>query len=173
MIPESPESPPNLNPAEDGKTNPESNPIAELEAQFKEEKNRYLYLYAEFENYKKRAQKERSDLLKFGWENVARDLILVLDNLDRALAHIPPSADKNFVDGLQMIHAQFRSTLERQGVQPITAVGQAFDHNLHEALAKEPSPALQGTISKEETKGYTLHGRLLRPARVVVSAGPG
>jgi molecular chaperone GrpE len=146
--------------------------IAELEAQLKEEKNRYLYLYAELENFKKRAIKERSDVLKFGWEPVARELIQILDNFERALEHLPEGTQPTLAEGLQMIASQFRSTLGKQGVQPIEAVGKPFDPNLHEAMGQEVADTPAGTVVREHQKGYTLHGRLLRPARVAVSLGP-
>lgn len=149
----------------------ETRQIEELHAQLKEKDSKYLYLYAEFENFKKRAIKERSDLLKFGWESLARDLLQVIDNLERALAHTPAGTDKNLSEGLQMVLSQFKSTLQKQGVQEIESVGKPFDPNLHEAVAEEHSKLPKGTITQEHSKGYTLHGRLLRPARVNVSDG--
>jgi molecular chaperone GrpE len=145
--------------------------IADLEAQVKEKEGKYLYLYAEFENAKKRAIKERSDLIKFGWENVARDLLQVVDNLDRAVEHIPAGTDANFAAGLKMIATQFKSAMQKQGVEEVSSIAKPFDPNLHEAVGQEPSEQPEGSISKELSKGYTLHGRLLRPARVVVSSG--
>ena len=145
--------------------------IQELEAQLKEKESKYVYLYADFENYKKRMTKERSDLIKFGWESVARDLLGVVDNLERALTHAPQGVDKNWMQGIEMVLSQFKSALEKQGVQPVETVGQPFDPNFHEALGQEPSPLPEGTITQEHGRGYTLHGRLLRPARVVLSAG--
>lgn len=145
--------------------------IQELEAQVKEKEAKYLYLYADFDNFKKRSIKERSDLIKFGWEPVAREMVQNLDNLELALAHIPPSTDKNLADGLKMILNQLLSSLQRQGVQPIESLEKVFDPNLHEAVGQEESDFPSGTITKEHTRGYTLHGRLLRPARVVISGG--
>lgn len=147
------------------------NQIELMQNELKEKEAKYLYLYAEFENYKKRVFKERSDLVKFGWESVARDLLQVGDNLERALQHAPASTDQNLLKGLQMVHNQFLSTLERQGVQVIPSIGVAFDPNLHEAVGQAPSEDASeaGKIVKEEMKGFTLHGRLLRPARVLVS----
>jgi molecular chaperone GrpE len=154
---------------------PEANPlearINELEAQVKDKEARYLYLYAEFENYKKRAIKERADLLKFGWESMARELLQVCDNLDRAIAHMPAGSDKVLIDGIHMVVQQFRATLQKQGVQTFESLHQNFDPNVHEAIGQEPSDKPAGTIVREELKGYTLHGRLLRPSRVVISAG--
>ncbi len=144
----------------------------ELEAQVREKEGKYLYLYAEFENFKKRSVKERSDLIKFGWENVARELLEILDNFQRAVEHIPPTTDKNLTMGLNMIVKQFQGTLEKQGVQAVTTEGQAFDPNLHEAVAQEPSDTIElGKVVREHSRGYTLHGRLLRASRVTVSSG--
>lgn len=145
--------------------------IQELEAQLKEKDQKYVYLYAEFENFKKRSIRERSDLIKFGWEPTARELLQVVDNLERALMHIPSQTDKNLVDGLNMVLNQFKSILQKQGVQPIEALKVDFDPNLHEAVGQEESELPSGKIVKEHARGYTLNGRLLRPSRVVVSGG--
>jgi molecular chaperone GrpE len=152
----------------------ESNKIQELEALVKEKEQKYVYLYADFENYKKRVIKERSDLLKFGWEASARQLLEVIDNLERALAHMPKSADpghKTLEDGLKMVLNQFKAVLEKQGVQHIAAEAKPFDPNLHEAIGQEKSEHPEGHVVREEMKGYTIHGRLLRPSRVIVSGG--
>jgi len=163
--------------AEEKSGNGSSEPrIAELEAQVREKEQKYLYLYAEFENFKKRVIKERQDLMKFGWENVARELLEVVDNLERALEHMPKTETaKTLEQGLHMVLNQFRAALEKQGVQRIETVSETgskdFDPNLHEAVAHVPSELPEGKIVREETRGYTLHGRLLRPARVVISGG--
>jgi len=145
--------------------------IADLEAALKEEKNKYLYLYAEFDNFKKRNIKERSDLIKFGWESIARDILGVVDNLERAVEHMPPTTDANLKTGIEMTVAQFRGVLEKQGVAIIQSEGAVFNPELHEALSQEPSDLPSGTITKTLVKGYTLNGRLLRPAKVVMSSG--
>ena len=145
--------------------------IQELEAAAKEKENKYLYLYADFENFKKRAMKERSDLMKFGWESVGRELLTVLDNINRALQHAPASTEKNFLSGLQMVQQQFKDALSKHGVQKIDVEKKVFDPNLHEAVGQIPSDLPSGTVVNEETSGYTLHGRLLRPARVIISSG--
>ena len=145
--------------------------LQDLEAQVKEKEAKYLYLYAEFENYKKRAIKERSDLMKFGWENIARELLAVIDNLERAIAHMPENTDANLKSGIEMVLGQFRTTLEKQGVLPISTGGQNFNPEIHEAMGQEPSALPQGVVTQDLVKGYTIHGRLLRPAKVVVSTG--
>lgn len=148
-------------------------PIQALTAKVKEAEQKYVYLYAEFENYKKRAIKERQDIIKFGWENVAVELLGVLDNLDRALQFAnPETTDKNLLTGLQMVAQQFKSTLEKNGVTPVASIDQAFNPEFHEGIGQVASEKPQGTVVQEHLKGYTLHGRLLRPARVMVSQGP-
>ncbi len=147
----------------------EVTPMAALEALVKEKENKYLYLYAEFENYKKRVIKERSDLLKFGWENAAREVLGVVENLERALQHIPEDTDENFVAGLKMVLSQLEKTLEKQGIRRIESIGRPFDPLVHEAVETIASDQPSGSIIKEHTSGYTLHGRLLRPARVAVA----
>lgn len=145
--------------------------ISELEAQVKEREQKYLYLYAELDNFKKRAIRERSEALKYGWEPLARELLQVIDNLERAVEHTPPGTSPTLVDGLQLVLFQFRDALRKQGVEAIPAQASPFDPHLHEAVVQEPSEQPVGTILKEHSRGYTLHGRLLRPARVVVSGG--
>jgi molecular chaperone GrpE len=143
--------------------------VERLGAELKESQNKYLYLYAEFENYKKRAIRERSDLLKFGTENILRELLQVSDNLERALIHADNS--NALVDGLKMVEKQFKDTLYRFGVELIKSIGTRFDPNLHEAVAQQPveDAAQEGLVLSEHQKGFLLHGRLLRPARVVVA----
>ena len=146
--------------------------IRGLEGQLKEKDAKYVYLYAEFENFKKRAQRERSDLIKFGWESVARDLLETADNLELAISHTPADTDKNLIGGLKLVLNQFKSSMQKQGVQTIESLNKAFDPNLHEAVGQEKAELPAGMITKELSSGYTLHGRLLCPARVILSEGP-
>ena len=135
----------------------------------KDQQNKYLYLYAEFETFKKRAIKERSELVKFGHEGLARELLQVADNLDRALEH---STDTGaLVEGIKMVRQQLADTLVKFGVAEIKATGSKFDPELHEAVGQEKgsSDADEGKVLRELQKGYTINGRLLRPARVTVA----
>jgi molecular chaperone GrpE len=145
--------------------------VDELQKQLKEKDAKYLYLYAEFENFKKRAEKDRDSMRKFGWESIAKDLLQVADHLELALSHVPAGTDKGLIQGLNMVLGQFRGAMEKQGVQMLKSLGQPFDPNFHEAVSQEASDKPAGTVIQEHGQGYTLHGRLLRPARVVVSAG--
>ncbi len=143
----------------------------DYEKKIKEAEQKYVYLYADFENYKKRAIRERQDTLKFGWENVASGLLEVLDNFDRALQSAKPDTDPNLLNGLKLIAQQFKSTLEKQGVAVIPSIDSPFNPELHESVGQLPSDKPAGTIVQEAQKGYTLHGRLLRPSRVLISSG--
>lgn len=149
--------------------------VEEWKAKAQESEKKYLYLYSEFENFRRRAERDRLDFIKFGHEGFLRDLLQVVDNFERALTHAKSSgAEKGsslaqVTQGIEMIHYQLMETLRNQGVNQVSALNAKFDPNLHEAVADESSDAEPGTILKEETKGYTLHGRLLRPARVVVA----
>ena len=144
----------------------------ELEKKLKEAEQKHVYLYAEFENFKKRALREQQEMIKFGWKNVAANLLEVLDNFERALAFAKPDGDPDLVSGLKMVSQQFKSVLEKQGVTEIATADQAFNPELHEAVGQIPSEKAAGVIVQEQQKGYTLHGRLLRPSRVLISTGP-
>ncbi len=141
-----------------------------LKAGVEEQKKKYLYLYAEFENYKKRAIRERSDLVKFGNESLVREILSVVDNLERALNHAGDANKDALVTGIQMVSQQFKDALSKFGVQIIPTAGLKFDPEKHEAVSQEVLEGKEaGTIVREHQRGYTLHGRLLRPAKVVVS----
>ncbi len=148
----------------------------ELQAKLQESEKKYLYLYSEFENFRRRNERERLDFLKFGHESFLKDLLQVMDNFERALDHARSVSGgekgtpiSQVVQGLEMIAYQYAEALKAQGVTPIVSVGQKFDPTLHEAVSDEESKAEPGSIVKEMHKGYMLHGRLLRPARVVVA----
>jgi molecular chaperone GrpE len=145
--------------------------LDETKKQLSELKSKYLYLYADFENFKKGVIRDRAELLKFGWEPVAKDLLENIDNLERAVAHMPPGTDRGMVEGLQLVLHQLKATLEQHGVKVIPVEKMAFDPEFHEAVAQVASDQPSGSIVEQSTTGYTMHGRLLRPARVVVSSG--
>jgi molecular chaperone GrpE len=169
--PEDAENPPAATSEGVNGSDPQSTKLSEVENALAEEKKKYLYLYADFDNFKKRAVKERSDAMKFGWENIAREILGVVDNLERAVEHMSANVDSNLKTGIEMTVAQFRTLLEKQGVALVPADGVAFNPELHEAMGQEPSSLPSGNVTKTLVKGYTLHGRLLRPAKVIVSSG--
>jgi len=150
---------------------------AQLEEKTKEAADYYdqvLRLRAEFENFKKRMQKEKAEFLKFGNENLLRALLPILDNLGRAMEHgknLPQCS--TLLEGVQLTHRQFLDTLERFGMKGFSARGEVFDPERHEAIAHEESEEEANRVIGEIEKGYFFHDRLLRPAKVIVSKGKG
>lgn len=154
--------------------------LAAAENAAKEAEKKYLYLSAEFDNYRKRMQKEKTDFFKWGHEDFLRDQLQILDNFERAVQYARsanPEKQSPFgqlLQGVEMISHQFADSLKRQGVAEIKAVGEKFDPLLHEAVAEEESETAEpGAVLKELQKGYLLHGRLLRASKVVTSRRPG
>jgi molecular chaperone GrpE len=152
--------------------------IAELEAEIGRLKDQALRALAEQENTRRRAQRDIDDNNKFAVSNFARDVLPVGDNLRRALEAIPADArtadeslDK-FAAGVELTERELMNILERYGIKRIEPVGQPFDHNLHQAMMQVDSAAHPpGTVVQCFQPGYTIHGRLLRPAMVTVSKG--
>lgn len=155
--------------------------VAALEQTQKEAKSlheRLLRVSADFDNYKKRQARERAESVRFANESLLKELMPVLDNLDRAIAAIKDTAEaeggaaKTLLEGVEMVHRQFLETLGRFGVEPFSALGQPFDPARHEAVAqREDTSVPNQTVIEEYQKGYMLHDRLVRPAMVVVSSG--
>lgn len=151
--------------------------VEELKAEENKEaedfKNKFYYLAAEMDNLRKRHEREREQLIKFGNEKVLSGLIEVVDNLERTLTAIEKDEDekvKNIVVGIDMVRKQFMDTLKNNGLEIVEAVGKEFDPNFHEALAQQPAEGKKdGEVILEYQKGYLLNGRLLRAAKVVVA----
>lgn len=137
-------------------------------------RRRYMYLAAEFDNYRKRVAREKESLVAFGNERLLRAILPVLDNLERALAHDPSGAGAEAIlSGVRMTYDQLLSELGKFGLEQLSAAGKIFDPNVHEAIARIPwDGEPEGTILTEERKGYLLNGRLLRPAQVTVAIRP-
>ncbi|NLF25907.1 MAG: nucleotide exchange factor GrpE [Deltaproteobacteria bacterium] len=140
-----------------------------LKAELRDYKDRYLRALADLENYRKRALKERSELLKYQGEKILFDMVEVLDNLERALDHA--DADPHHLkSGLEMVFRQFKDALEKWQVKGESAVGTPFDPSKQHALSKVPSPdAAPGTVINELKKAYFYKDRLLRAGEVVVA----
>jgi molecular chaperone GrpE len=145
--------------------------LAELQAKLSEAQQSYLYLKADFENYKKQAIKERSKLLKYAGETVLIDLLEILDNFERALEiEVTSENIESFVDGIKMISGELRAAVERHGIKEIPAKGEKFDPTVHAALSSEPSSEIQpGYITQVFKKPYKLHDKVLRVGQVVVA----
>ncbi len=136
-------------------------------------KEQLLRTLADFDNYRKRTQREKTDEYRRGKEDVLRDLLPVFDNLERASSSARPDADVAAIaKGVQMVIKLFEDTLVRIGAKRVQAVGTPFDPNVHEAIAQvESAEHAAGTVAQELVAGYQLGDRLLRPAMVAVSKG--
>jgi len=132
---------------------------------------RLLYQQADFENFKKLKAKEKQEALRFGNETLIKELLPVIDNLERAVQHASKTEDsKNIIEGVELTLNGFLKVLEKFGVTRVDALEQAFDPNVHEAIAQdERGGKVPGTVIAELQKGYIMDGRLLRPAMVTVA----
>jgi molecular chaperone GrpE len=144
--------------------------IQELEKKAAENYDKYVRAAAELDNYRKRAVREKADAIKYGNETLLRDILPLLDNMDRALEHACNSDDfEAFKKGLKMLQDQFLSCLQKHGVEKIDAVGKDFDPHVHEAMLQvESGEHEHSKVVSEFERGYLLNGRLLRPAKVSV-----
>jgi molecular chaperone GrpE len=150
---------------------------SELDARAREAaeaRDRYVRTLAEFENYRRRTGREREDWRRQAQEELLREILPVLDNFDRALAAaLPSGSDQAFRTGVELIHRNFLAALERVGVRPFVAVGEAFDPTRHEAVGKVERHDLEDqTVVSEALRGYLVRDRVLRPAQVVVAVHP-
>lgn len=157
---------------------PESERVGQLEAEVAQYKDQALRALAEAENTRRRAQREIEDNSKYAVANIARDVLGVADNLRRALEAIPPEAraadDKleKFASGVELTERELLSAFERHGIKRVDPLGQPFDHNFHQAVMQvDTSDQPANTVVQVLQPGYTIHGRLLRPAMVAVSKG--
>ena len=150
----------------------EPEPEAEPEPGVAELKDQLVRLAADFENFKKRTRREKEDIRKFANEQLLKDILPPLDNLNRALAHVEDRSNP-LVQGIEMVAKQFLDILGGYGVTPVESKGQAFDPAVHDAMGQTPSEDIEpGCIADEFEKGYMMHGRLLRPAKVIVATAP-
>ena len=147
------------------------NKVAELEAANADLKDQMLRRQAELENYRKRLIRDKEEAVQFANESLIRDILGFLDNMDRALAAAKNGGDLNaLIEGFEMTQNQLLSTLDKNwGLKGIDSVGQEFDPSLHEACMMTIDESLdKETVLEEFQKGYTLHGRVVRPAKVKI-----
>ena len=146
--------------------------IQELQQQNSELERKLMYMVAEYDNAKKRFERELDDANKFAISKFAKDAVKIYDVLFTAIEHANPEADKVLYDGVKMTIGEFDTMFERIGMVKIAPqVGERFDHNKHEAISRAPSELEIGAIVQVIRPGYELNGRLLRAAMVVVSSG--
>jgi molecular chaperone GrpE len=148
--------------------------LEEKEEELKTLYDKLLRTQAEFENYKKRMAKEKSDLIKYANEEMVKEILHTVDNLERATQHAKESnQSENITEGVDIILKQLLKSLERFGVSGFSSAGEKFDPNKHEAVIQMESAEHEpNTIIAESQKGYFLHERLLRPALVTVAKAP-
>ncbi len=147
--------------------------IEELEAQLEHEKKEYLFLMADFENFRKRTLNEKADLIKNGAERAMRDLLPVVDDLERAMDAINKGGDLDSLkEGVDLIYNKFVKYLESQHVLAIDSTGKEFDTDLHEAVTTfpAPDPSMKGKVIDTTIKGYMINDKVLRHAKVVVGS---
>ena len=141
-----------------------------LKQEVEKEKDKFLRLFAEFENYKRRTSKERVELFKTAGQDVMVSMLPVLDDFDRALKEIEKSEDENLFKGVELISNKLRETLKNKGLEPmVVKSGDKFDADLHEAITQIPAPdkKLKGKIVDVVEKGYTLGEKIIRYPKVV------
>jgi molecular chaperone GrpE len=148
--------------------------LAAKDDEVKSLNDRYLRLAAEFENYKRLAQRDQRDQAKFANEILLKDLIPIVDNLQRAVDFSKSSAGSDqLTQGVQLTLKKFLETLSKFGVKQVSSVGEPFDPTRHEAVAKiESGEQPENTVLQEHQPGYLLHDRIVRPAMVTVAAAP-
>jgi molecular chaperone GrpE len=135
--------------------------------------NKYIRLYAEFDNYKRRTSRERVELLQTAGKDVIVDLLPVLDDLERALKAIDEHADDASVkEGIQLVANKLKKTLQQKGLKEMESINQPFDADFHEAITNIPAPSeeMKGKVIDEVVKGYLLNDKVLRYAKVVVGS---
>lgn len=131
--------------------------------------NQYVRLVADFQNLKRRTEKEKSDIYAFANEKIILDLLNVIDNFERAMLHVDESSDKNLANGMNMIYKQLKEVLEKNGVSEIETTGENFDPKYHHAVSTDNSSELDsGKVSEVLQRGYSLKGKVIRPAMVKV-----
>jgi molecular chaperone GrpE len=145
--------------------------IAELEAKANELNDKYLRLYSEFDNYRRRTAKERVELIQTAGEDVFKSLLPVVDDFERAIKSNAETTDiKTITDGVNLIYNKLKNTLTQKGLEEMKSVGEAFNADVHEAITNIPAPSedMKGKVVEELEKGYTLNGKIIRFAKVII-----
>lgn len=147
--------------------------VRDFEAELKEKDDKYLRLYAEFENYKRRTSAERIELFKTAGQEIMLAMIPVLDDIERALKAMETATDISSVkEGIELVSHKFKNTLVSKGLKPMESVGQPFNADLHEAITNIPAPTedMKDKVIDEVEKGYYLGEKVIRYAKVIVGA---
>ena len=150
-------------------------PMAGLQADLDRFRDLALRSQADFENYKKRSAREKEEAIKYANSSLLERLVSIIDNFELGLAAAKKQGEQSPIySGMVLVQKQLNDLLAENGLQPIEAEGRRFDPNVHEAIAHEPSDQVpEGFVLRQARRGYRFKDRLLRPAKVVVSSGPG
>jgi molecular chaperone GrpE len=149
----------------------EKDPLTELQEKYDSLNDKYLRLYSEFENFRRRTAKEKLEVMKTAGGNIVRDLIQVIDDFERDIAANENNEDVNNIkEGFELIHHKLKHNLEQQGLKPMDAEGKEFDTEYHEAVTNIPAPSedMKGKVVDVAEKGYFFHDNVLRYAKVIV-----
>ncbi len=149
----------------------DQNEVIKLKAELQEQKDKYLRLFAEFDNFKRRTAKERIELMQTAGKEVITSMLDVLDDSERAEKQIQSATDLSQVkEGVQLVFNKIRTTLQNQGLKAMESINTEFDVEKHEAITEIPAPTpdLRGKVVDEVAKGYYLNGKLIRFAKVIV-----
>lgn len=160
-------------PANDQDISAEQKRIAELEEQVAQQNDKFLRLYSEFDNFRKRTAREKVELLNTAGEEIIKNLLPIIDNFERAIKTNETATDVKAVnEGINLIAQMMKSSLQQKGLQAVNSIGEPFNTDLHEAITEIPAPTpdLKGKVVDEVEKGYTLNGKIIRFAKVVVGA---
>ncbi len=151
--------------------NEKENKVPDLQAKIDELNDKYLRLYSEFDNFRRRTAKEKVELIQTAGENVFKTLLPVVDDFERAIKSNAEITDvKTVTDGVNLIYNKLKNTLSQKGLEEMKSTGEAFNTDLHEAITNVPAPSddLKGKVVEELEKGYTLNGKVIRFAKVVI-----
>jgi molecular chaperone GrpE len=145
--------------------------IAELKGKVSELNDKYTRLYSEFDNYRKRTATEKREIMEAGGEDFFKSMLPVIDDFERAIKSNAEASDLKAVnDGVQLIYNKFKSTLNQKGLAEMKSIGETFNPDIHEAITNVPAPSedMKGKVVDELEKGYTLNGKIIRFAKVVI-----
>lgn len=148
------------------------NQLVELQAQVEKEKKEYLFLAAEFDNYRKRTMREKAEIIKNGGENVLKGILPIVDDFERGLKAAEADTDaKSVLEGMTLIYNKLVKYLESMGVKEMNSTGEVFNSDIHEAIAQVPAPSedMKGKVLDTVQKGYMLNDKVLRHAKVAVA----
>ncbi|MCW3072574.1 MAG: nucleotide exchange factor GrpE [Bacteroidetes bacterium] len=157
------------NPA--AESDPKDVQLSEMKAKVDELNDKYLRLYSEFDNFRKRTAKEKQELIQAGGEDVFKSILPVIDDFERAIRSNSETSDVKAVnDGVSLIYTKLKSTLNQKGLEEMKALGEPFNADVHEAITSIPAPSddMKGKVVDELEKGYMLNGKIIRFAKVVI-----